>query len=97
MSDNILSIYVICAGPSAKVGISVRPKQRLADLQCANPHEVLTLVFVAKGDTTAIRKAERICHARLADKRLRNEWFSVSGDVAREAVIDSVNEAYGIS
>lgn len=92
----MLSIYVICSDKSTKIGISVRPKQRLRDLQASNPHDDLRLAFAAKGEAALIRKAERICHAKLADKRLRNEWFSIREDEGIKAVIDACNEAYGL-
>lgn len=94
MSKPMLSIYVICAGPSTKIGVSVSPRQRLSDLQAANPHDVLRLGFTAQGDPTRIRKPERLCHARFAAKRLRSEWFSISEGEASEAVIAACNEAY---
>ncbi len=93
--ERTLSIYVISAGPSVKIGISGLPEQRLKTLQSANPNQILSLEWTATGNATIIRKAERGAHARLAEHCIGNEWFWTQPSVAINAVIDAVNEGDG--
>lgn len=69
-------VYAIRFGTDGpiKIGRAVKPSDRLADLQCAN-HETLTMLG-AVPETAQLN--ERSEHRRLADRRLRGEWFDIT-------------------
>lgn len=58
---------------AVKIGISVKPRMRMAELQCAHAFE-LELLAYAKGDIAA----ERALHDEFAADRLKGEWFKGS-------------------
>lgn len=80
-------LYVIgwdAAGP-VKVGRSFSPEDRVAALQigCPYPLQVFaTGTPVRRGAALDwnSRKLEQLIHRRLADKRLRGEWFQAGVD-----------------
>ena len=65
-------IYLIQAGDNGpvKIGVSDNPEQRLRDLQTAHSE---TLVLLDKID--ANHSNERNLHTRLAEHRIKGEWF----------------------
>jgi hypothetical protein len=67
------NLYVIRETESdlVKIGIAVRPEQRMAHLQIGNPRE-LELVDWAP----ATEALERFFHKELAEHRRRGEWFA---------------------
>lgn len=91
-----LSIYVISMAGAVKVGVSYRPKKRLANLQASNPHDLLSIHFSAQGTPSLIRQAERLAHRTLAAHSIRNEWFSVTPEDAENVVIAACNHTFGI-
>lgn len=96
MRPDTLSIYVIRTDRAVKIGISIHVKQRLSNLQAANPHDILTLVFHAWGTPQLIRDAERLAHKKLAVHSIRNEWFSTTPEEATRVVIAACNHTFGI-
>lgn len=75
-------IQAVIGGP-VKIGTALNPWVRMTELQSGNP-EKLRLIAVMHGGS----KLERACHTRLADDRLRGEWFRSSELLA--ALIDEL-------
>jgi hypothetical protein len=67
-------VYVIQCSVTGvfKVGISIHPSRRMADLQAGYPYP-LTLVHTLTPDSPT--KIERSLHKSLSDFRLNGEWF----------------------
>lgn len=63
-------VYFVRAGGGIKIGWSTNVGKRIAAIATANPVP-LELLFTVEGGA----KLERALHRRLADHRLRNEWF----------------------
>ena len=66
-------IYVIRCGSFSKIGYSKNPKQRLRELQCANPFP-LELAGTIPGSLATESKL----HTEYRHKHVRNEWFDLS-------------------
>jgi hypothetical protein len=81
-------LYVIAQGDSGpcKVGISQKPRQRLAALQTASPHKLklYEVWYFANGEQI---EAESLAHASLCDCPLSGEWF----DCGPEKAIERIN------
>jgi hypothetical protein len=84
-----VSVYVIAAGDSAvKVGLAMRPRERLRALQTAH-YERLSLfdsVVCTEQEAPAV---ESKAHRLLKDRRRSGEWFSVSPEEAKNAVLEA--------
>lgn len=78
-------IYLIECEGFVKIGVAVRPLNRLAELQIGNPFplSIAELVEVAEGIAYRI---ERRAHAEIAHARHKGEWFKVSVPEASKAV-----------
>lgn len=65
-------VYFIREGGTGavKIGLAVKPRERMASLQCAHAYELDLLAYVKGGLDT-----ERRLHQELAEDRLRGEWF----------------------
>ena len=83
MKIRVGCIYVITADelfPIVKIGFTKTPLQtRLKALETANP---FNLYVLAEHTTVVPEKAESMVHMRLADRRMKLEWFRlVEGDL----------------
>jgi predicted GIY-YIG superfamily endonuclease len=91
-------LYVIGAGRGAhKIGVSLRPKRRLAQLQTGNPSKLI-LRRATEAEVTDAEKVEDYAHWLLRESRVRGEWFRVTEEaawVALTAAVDAV--ARGLS
>lgn len=69
-------VYIVkcCKTGMLKVGVTKRPKQRLAVLQTGYPFK-LKLIYLFKGAGTDF---EKFCHNYLSDYKIKGEWFSVN-------------------
>lgn len=83
-------IYVMACGDVCKVGLTWDAKKRLRGIQAAN-HQPVELVAVYPVPPQGTEWAEREAHQRLAEHRVRGEWFRVSKEVACAAAQDAVN------
>lgn len=69
-------LYVVEGAPGLfKIGISRDVARRVMQLQTANP---TTLRLLARFPVPDARSLERDLHARLTNRRVRNEWFQLS-------------------
>ena len=68
---------------SIKIGRATNVPFRLAELQCANPHELIVVAVAVDGG----REAEY--HTRFAEHRIRGEWFAPHPEILAE--IDRLN------
>jgi len=82
-------VYFIQEGHSGpiKIGVAAEPRNRLTDLQCANPRPV-RLICAVKGSF----KLEKHLHRLLKDHRIRGEWFHPSIEV-----LEAISEALKFS
>ena len=82
-------IYFIRCGTDGpiKIGWTANLKERLANLQSANPAELVLL-----GSRSGTQEQEKELHARFASQRLRGEWFSWSLELEVEARGGSIAE-----
>jgi hypothetical protein len=71
-------IQAVTGGP-IKIGWSLRPVDRVRDLQGAHPHE-LTIVTMFRGSVAM----ERRLHRKFADFRLLGEWFEDCPEIQAE-------------
>jgi hypothetical protein len=63
--------FIHCIGTQfCKIGVAINVNKRLANLQCANPHE-LRVLATRPGD----RDLEMTLHTYFRYKRVRGEWF----------------------
>lgn len=74
----VSSVYFIQAGVGGpiKVGVSVDPISRMAQMQTGMPETLRLLAFIP-----GTRDDERKLHDRLARHRIRGEWFHPHQDV----------------
>lgn len=66
-------VYFIGCGEFIKIGWATNPHRRMADLQVANPLELMLLCAVV-----GTIRDERSCHALFEGDRHRREWFRAS-------------------
>ena len=92
-SESRMAIYVFSSGSVSKIGISGDPAGRMANLHAARPFEPVRSHFVHHGPASVIRRAEKLAHARLADRLISNEWFNASPDECIAAVNAALVEA----
>lgn len=71
-------VYLISDGTAVKVGYSVKPEARVAELQTGNPRELLLL---AKKEGT--EATEATLHTRFIEDNLILEWFRPSTTLLR--------------
>ncbi len=87
-------VYVICPydlqDGTAKIGWAVDPDKRLSTLQTGSFHE-LQLFEVIPGS----QRLERAIHSKLADERIRGEWFK--GDLTIATIADIASTAEWLS
>lgn len=74
MSDGY--VYAIACGDKVKIGWSVRPWQRFLEVQTHNPNECELL-----GAKEGCEQDEVDAHQKLAQWRVRGEWFELSPEV----------------
>ncbi len=72
--DFIPYIYLAQCGSYTKIGISINPKNRLAQLSTSNPSEVM-LIFTVKHPQALMM--EGVLHELYEDKKRLGEWFSL--------------------
>lgn len=90
---SISSIYVIRGRSGHKIGISGQLANRVEGIRAATVDDTIALKWSHQAATPIIRKAERLAHALLAGKLIRNEWFDVSAEEAISAVTAALNQA----
>lgn len=79
--------FVYCIGEEdyspdsnyVKVGYSVNPQKRVAELQTGNPRK-LVILAIMKGTL----EDERALHAKYADANILQEWFELSDELLEE-------------
>ena len=69
-------VYFIRCGEAVKIGISVKPYERIANLSSAN-HQKMELLATMDGS----RKEEKAMHAKFAAYRIKGEWFRYSAEI----------------
>lgn len=78
-------LYIMDRGDARKIGYSKDPKTRrlgvAADWEC---DPIIAATFTFDGD---IQVAEKAAHDVLSEFRDRGEWFRVSVEVAKEAIL----------
>lgn len=83
----VTSVYVIEAGEKmVKIGLSIDPSYRLAQLQIGSPTRLQLAYSLALQDAYA-PLVEREAHQRLARLRSHGEWFSMSSDAAAKIIV----------
>lgn len=68
-------IYILKSGDLYKIGQSAKPRKRLRQLRTGSS---LPIEVVYTMRTPHYKFVEKILHNRLADKRVRGEWFALS-------------------
>lgn len=87
-------VYVFDFGDMVKVGVSVRPLQRLRELQRANGLKAVR-TWAVNAENLA-KEIELAAHTRLHEYLIQgNEYFHCSFSVARDAVIDVSTKLLG--
>lgn len=71
--DNTRSIY--------KIGRSIKPIKRMADLQTISP---IPLSLLCELDSQNMQKLEQELHKKYVSKRLHGEWFLLSSEDVEE-------------
>ena len=79
-SETQTYVYAITDGEFTKVGRSIDPERRLRQLQTASPRELRLEWTAPESDCH-----ESLLHDRLADDRVRGEWFRVDVEAVRQA------------
>lgn len=64
-----------------KIGKAVNVKRRVSEIATISSH-VVTLIHTIETDDAG--RAEKYWHERFAKKRIRGEWFALSGDEVAE-------------
>ncbi|RJP47920.1 MAG: GIY-YIG nuclease family protein [Anaerolineaceae bacterium] len=92
-SSGEMRIYFISAGGRIKIGSSVNPEVRVADIQSILP-DPLTVIAIVPGT----RAFERAIHRRLKHKRTRGEWFIDCDEVRRSisSIVEMGPSAIGL-
>jgi hypothetical protein len=91
MITDVAYVYVLSCPQSGhtKVGISVHPSVRVG--QVRSPKGRRPALELERGPLTKARSVEKVAHEILADKRVRDEWFSASLDECLEAIDKAAN------
>jgi hypothetical protein len=79
-----MMIYVIRSGDFVKIGKANDPQKRIADLQTAHPVK-LELLATLPGD----KWLEKQFHNRFSDRRITGEWFRLTDEEVRTALVES--------
>ena len=69
-------IYFIRSGGYVKIGVSVRPWDRLSTLQIGNP-EPLEMIAIMPGEYDV----EATLHGQFSSDRINGEWFRLSPEI----------------
>lgn len=69
-------VYCRCYEGYIKVGISNNPKNRLKDLQCANPRSLKFLLVLGLRNKYQADFFECGVHAKMSNHLVKNEWFA---------------------
>lgn len=72
-------VYLISDGTAYKVGYSVNPNKRVAELQTGNPRKLSLLAFVPGTEAD-----EKALHAKYIADNLLQEWFTASPELRAE-------------
>lgn len=93
-SNNTIYVYVVSAGDTGpyKVGITHSIEARICGLQTSNMRQIKVHALFKAVDAGACRLIETSVHRRLADRRVRGEWF----DHPLHEVIATVCEIGGV-
>lgn len=84
-------VYVIWSEQGlSKIGIAHDPLTRLKVLRTASPY-ALHLSYVEDVGRLSAKEVELITHISLRPHHRRGEWFAVSPETARDAVLEAVN------
>jgi predicted GIY-YIG superfamily endonuclease len=85
-------VYLIGTEPgNKKIGIASKPNQRLRQIQTGNP-EKLEIFFTHRVSSKELAKSiESAAHRDLAKFRLKGEWFDVSIDIGKKAIIEAAD------
>lgn len=73
-------VYVIRCENFVKIGKTTRKESRIANMQTANPFELVTIAVIDADDGDELEKE---LHKRFARYRHRGEWFRDAGWLAR--------------
>lgn len=89
----MMEIYAFCSRPEGpvKIGISRDPEKRRHYVARPEKHARLKCFYRQPLTTAAARRAEQLAHTILADNRIGGEWFSVSAETARSAILDAIS------
>jgi hypothetical protein len=95
---NLHAIYVIGPGNGPlKIGYAKNVQARLSSIAMAHwEHDIELHFFCWCAGTVFTRALEKRVHLRFDDKRVRGEWFDVTADEAKEAIV-SIARATKIS
>lgn len=83
-------IYVIAGrdGGLVKVGMSIRPVQRLGQLRKQTRRDLYLFETFPAGCSYAAGNLERLCHESLAASHVYGDWFEISASFASIAVAE---------
>ena len=73
------AVYLMTCGDFFKVGISVKPRKRLATIRQCNPVKVELPNLYWLGCVEDAKYAEGKVHERLKEFHVRGEWFRSDG------------------
>ena len=88
-----MHVYVIEAPHGCKIGVSVKPSDRLRTLETQGGFAASR--FWVSVPTELALKVEKSSHAYLADHRTHGEWFSVDFETAVNTVCSAINDRVG--
>lgn len=71
-------VYFAGHGKEIKIGKSIHPEKRIADLNGANPKEILLYAQVETADMGAL---EHQMHQHFKDCRIKREWFTLTHEL----------------
>jgi hypothetical protein len=95
LSKSTSFLYVLwsgnCAMPRSKVGYSINPHMRRAQLDQGSPFEV-KLHWMWEVPANEVRFLEQEVHELLKNRRVRGEWFRIASHLAKEAVEQVLRE-----
>lgn len=87
-------IYIFRGRLGLKIGITTKSlKARLDGMRAATLDDSISIEWSVEDRESVIRLSERLAHAKLAAKLIRNEWFDVSLEDAIAAVVAAIEEA----
>lgn len=81
-----LFVYVMKSGDLRKIGVTIDPYRRLAEVQ-REVGEGVDLEFMASHPVQYLQRIEAATHLELSAKRVHGEWFSVSYPEAEVAIL----------